>query len=110
MHTALWARSSRQGTGISAKRTRARITSLLFLPFIEIFAPLPLPMDVHVHRISRRIGLTRRKTADLTASREATGWLRLLNPEDPVVYDWPLSRLGILSQPMTLPTRIAARA
>jgi len=73
-------------------------------------ARLLLPMDVHVHRISRRIGLTRRKTADLTASREATGWLRLLNPEDPVVYDWPLSRLGILSQPMTLPTRIAARA
>src|ERR1035437_1350780 len=28
-------------------------------------ARLLLPMDVHVHRISRRIGLTRRKTADL---------------------------------------------
>ena len=71
-------------------------------------ARLLLPMDVHVHRISRRVGLTRRKTADLAASREATGWLRLLNPEDPVAYDWPLSRLGILSQPMTLPTRIPA--
>ncbi|MDL2716648.1 MAG: TIGR02757 family protein [Acidobacteriota bacterium] len=68
-------------------------------------ARLLLPMDVHVHRISNRIGLTRRKTADLAASREATGWLRLLNPEDPVAYDWPLSRLGILSEPMTLPTR-----
>ncbi len=73
-------------------------------------ARLLLPMDVHVHRISRRIGLTRRRTADLAASREATGWLRLLNPEDPVVYDWPLSRLGILSEPMTLPTSSAARA
>jgi uncharacterized protein (TIGR02757 family) len=73
-------------------------------------ARLLLPMDVHVHRISRRIGLTRRKTADLAASREATGWLRLLKPEDPVAYDWPLSRLGILSQPMTLPTGIAVRA
>lgn len=73
-------------------------------------ARLLLPMDVHVHRISRRIGLTRRETADLAASREATGWLRLLNPEDPVAYDWPLSRLGILSQPMTLPTRIPSRA
>ena len=71
-------------------------------------ARLLLPMDVHVHRISRRVGLTRRKTADLAASREATGWLRLLKPEDPVAYDWPLSRLGILSQPMTLPTRIPA--
>jgi uncharacterized protein (TIGR02757 family) len=73
-------------------------------------ARLLLPMDVHVHRISRRIGLTRRKTADLAASREATGWLRLLNPEDPVAYDWPLSRLGILSEPMTPLTGIRARA
>jgi uncharacterized protein (TIGR02757 family) len=76
-------------------------------------ARLLLPMDVHVHRISRRIGLTRRKSADLAASREATAWLRRLSPEDPVAYDWPLSRLGILSQPMTLPavsTRMSARA
>ncbi len=71
---------------------------------------LLLPMDVHVHRISRRIGLTRRRTADLGASREATGWLRLLNPGDPVAYDWPLSRLGILSEPMTPLTGIPARA
>ncbi|HEX7614571.1 MAG TPA: TIGR02757 family protein [Thermoanaerobaculia bacterium] len=73
-------------------------------------ARLLLPMDVHVHRISRRIGLTRRRTADLAASREATGWLRLLNPGDPVAYDWPLSRLGILSEPMTPLTGIRARA
>jgi uncharacterized protein (TIGR02757 family) len=73
-------------------------------------ARLLLPMDVHVHRISRRIGLTRRKTADLAASREATGWLRLLKPEDPVAYDWPLSRIGILSEPMSLPTRTSPRA
>lgn len=70
-------------------------------------ARLLLPMDVHVHRISRRIGLTRRPTADLAAAREATGWLRRLNPEDPVAYDWSLSRLGILGLPVTLP---AARA
>jgi uncharacterized protein (TIGR02757 family) len=73
-------------------------------------ARLLLPMDVHVHRISRRIGLTRRKTADLAASREATAWLRRLSPEDPVAYDWPLSRLGILSEPMTPLTGIPARA
>ena len=73
-------------------------------------ARLLLPMDVHVHRISRRIGLTRRKTADLAASREATAWLRRLSPEDPVAYDWPLSRLGILSKPMNLPTATSARA
>ncbi|MGZ6972181.1 MAG: DUF2400 family protein, partial [Thermoanaerobaculia bacterium] len=66
-------------------------------------ARLLLPMDVHVHRISRRIGLTRRKSADLAASREATAWLRRISPADPIAYDWPLSRLGILGLPMTLP-------
>jgi uncharacterized protein (TIGR02757 family) len=70
-------------------------------------ARLLLPMDVHLHRISRRIGLTRRKVADLAASREATAWLRRISPADPVAYDWPLSRLGILGLPVTLP---AARA
>jgi uncharacterized protein (TIGR02757 family) len=66
-------------------------------------ARLLLPMDVHVHRISRRIGLTRRKAADLAASREATAWLRRILPADPVAYDWSLSRLGILGLPVTLP-------
>jgi len=66
-------------------------------------ARLLLPMDVHLHRISRRIGLTRRKAADLAASREATAWLRRISPADPVAYDWPLSRLGILGLPVTLP-------
>jgi uncharacterized protein (TIGR02757 family) len=70
-------------------------------------ARLLLPMDTHVHRIARTLGLTRRPTADLAAAREATGWLRRLKPEDPVAYDWPLSRLGILGLPMTPP---AARA
>jgi len=73
-------------------------TGGLFTP-----ARLLLPMDVHVHRIARRIGLTRRKAADLAASREATAWLRRISPADPVAYDWSLSRLGILGLPMTLP-------
>ncbi len=68
-------------------------------------ARLLLPMDTHVHRIARYLGLTRRPTADLAASREATGWLRRLNPEDPVAYDWSLSRLGILAECVTERTR-----
>ena len=51
------------------------------------------------------LGLTRRPTADLAAAREATGWLRVLNPEDPVAYDWALSRLGILAECVTERTR-----
>lgn len=68
-------------------------------------ARLLLPMDTHVHRIATYLGLTRRPTADLAASREATGWLKRLNPEDPVAYDWALSRLGILAECVTARTR-----
>jgi len=68
-------------------------------------ARLLLPMDTHVHRIARYLGLTRRGAADLAAAREATGWLRRLNPEDPVAYDWALSRLGILAECVTERTR-----
>jgi uncharacterized protein (TIGR02757 family) len=68
-------------------------------------ARLLLPMDTHVHRIARYLGLTRRPTADLAATREATLWLRRLNPEDPVAYDWALSRLGILAECVTERTR-----
>lgn len=68
-------------------------------------ARLLLPMDTHVHRIARYLGLTRRPAADLAAAREATGWLRRLNPEDPVAYDWALSRLGILAECVTEKTR-----
>jgi len=64
------------------------------------FSPsrLLLPMDTHVHRISRYLGLTRRPAPDLAAAREATAWLSRLSPDDPVSYDWALSRLGILAE------------
>ncbi|MGE5344839.1 MAG: TIGR02757 family protein [Acidithiobacillales bacterium] len=68
-------------------------------------ARLLLPMDTHVHRISRYLGLTRRRTADLAASREATAWLSRLSPGDPVAFDWALSRLGILAECSFAPTR-----
>ena len=68
-------------------------------------ARLLLPMDTHVHRIARYLGLTRRPAADLAAAREATAWLRVLNPTDPVAYDWALSRLGILAECVTERTR-----
>ncbi|MBK6405260.1 MAG: TIGR02757 family protein [Holophagales bacterium] len=68
-------------------------------------ARLLLPMDTHVHRISRYLGLTARPTADLRASREATGWLAKVDPEDPVRFDWSLSRLGILAECVRDPRR-----
>jgi uncharacterized protein (TIGR02757 family) len=56
---------------------------------------LVVPLDVHMHRISLRLGLTRRKQADLAAALEITAAFRKIEPEDPVRYDFCLTRLGI---------------
>jgi uncharacterized protein (TIGR02757 family) len=56
---------------------------------------LIMPLDVHVHRISLKLRLTERKQADLRAACEITEAFRRIEPEDPVRYDFCLSRLGI---------------
>lgn len=66
-------------------------------------ARLLLPLDTHVHRIATYLGLTSRRSADLAASREATAWLRRIDPRDPVSFDWALSRLGILAECVRTP-------
>lgn len=57
---------------------------------------LLIPLDVHVARIARAVGLTRRRTVGIAMVREVTGALRALDAEDPVKYDFSLARLGIL--------------
>lgn len=58
---------------------------------------LIIPLDVHMHRISLRLGLTKRKQADLKAACEITSAFRVLEPDDPARYDFCLTRLGIRS-------------
>ena len=59
-------------------------------------AMLIVPLDTHMHRISMRLGLTKRHAADLRAAREVTGAFREISPDDPVKYDFALTRLGML--------------
>ncbi len=56
---------------------------------------LIVPLDVHMHRISLNLGLTKRKQADLKAAYEITAAFRSIEPDDPVRYDFALTRLGI---------------
>ena len=58
-------------------------------------AKLIVPLDVHMHRISRRLGMTKRNQADLRTAREITAAFRKFSPDDPVRYDFSLTRLGI---------------
>ena len=57
---------------------------------------LVIPTDTHVHRIARRLGLTRRRTADWKAARQITDSLVRFDPRDPVRFDYALCRIGIL--------------
>lgn len=57
---------------------------------------LVIPLDTHVARVSRFIGLTHRATPDGKMAREITEALRRLDPTDPLRYDFALSHLGIL--------------
>jgi uncharacterized protein (TIGR02757 family) len=57
---------------------------------------LIIPLDTHVARVSRYIGLTRRRTPDGRMAEEITASLRLLDPEDPLKYDFAIAHLGIL--------------
>lgn len=58
-------------------------------------ARLILPLDTHVARLVRALGLTARRSADLKMAREATAALRIFAPEDPLRFDMPLCHLGI---------------
>ena len=55
---------------------------------------LLIPLDVHVARISREMGLLQRKSNDLRAVIELTEVLRDFSPEDPVKYDFAMFAYG----------------
>jgi uncharacterized protein (TIGR02757 family) len=60
-------------------------------------ARLIVPVDVHMHRVGQALGFTRRKQADLATALEITDGFRRIVPEDPVRFDFVLTRPGILS-------------
>jgi len=57
---------------------------------------LVIPLDTHIARTARHIGLTRRKTANWKTALEITEALKQFDPNDPVKYDFSLARPGIL--------------
>ncbi|AXJ01423.1 TIGR02757 family protein [Cyclonatronum proteinivorum] len=71
-----------------------------FMPASELM----IPLDVHVARHARRLGLLGRKQNDWAAVQELTKKLRLLRPDDPAVYDYALFGLGIAD--ITVPEEI----
>ncbi len=61
-------------------------------------ADLICPIDVHVARVAKKLGLLTRKQIDWQAAVELTSYLRLLDPKDPVKYDFALFGLGVMEK------------
>jgi uncharacterized protein (TIGR02757 family) len=58
-------------------------------------AQLICPCDLHVDRVSRKLGLITRKQTDWQTALELTTSLRNFDKNDPVKYDFALFSLGV---------------
>lgn len=56
------------------------------------------PIDLHVARVAKRFNLLHRKQTDWLAAVELTDYLRTLDEEDPVKYDFALFGLGVIDK------------
>ena len=53
-------------------------------------ASLIIPLDVHVHRSALNMGITTRRSADITTAKEITDFLNIAFPGDPCKGDFAL--------------------
>lgn len=58
-------------------------------------ADLLVPLDVHMHRAGRALGMTSREQGDMRTVLEITEGFGKLRPDDPVRYDFAITRFGI---------------
>jgi len=61
-------------------------------------AALIMPIDVHVARVSRALGILKRTQTDWQAAIELTHYCRTLDAKDPVKYDFALFSLGVIEK------------
>lgn len=62
-----------------------------FIPQSELL----IPLDLHVSRISREMGLLTRKIDDFKAVLELTENLKKIDPKDPAKFDFAIFGLGV---------------
>ncbi len=59
---------------------------------------LVLPLDTHLHKIARNLGLTDRADASWRTAEKITERLLRFDPDDPIKYDFALCHLGMLQR------------
>lgn len=73
------------------KNSKVDLGIMDFMPESE----LKIPLDIHVSRYARKLGLLSRKSNDWKSVLELTQRLQILDPSDPAKYDYALFGLGI---------------
>jgi uncharacterized protein (TIGR02757 family) len=68
-------------------------------------AQLVVPLDTHVARVSRWLGLTRRRDLSWATAVDITRSLQALDPEDPIRFDFALCHFGMSGACPTRPQR-----
>jgi uncharacterized protein (TIGR02757 family) len=61
------------------------------IPMSELF----IPFDVHVERFARKLHLIKREKKDWETVKELTNNLKLIDPDDPIRFDYALFGMGI---------------
>ncbi len=61
-------------------------------------AQLIIPIDVHVSRVAKKLGILNRTQNDWQAATELTNYLKTLDAKDPVKYDFALFGLGVMEK------------
>ena len=56
---------------------------------------LVVPLDTHMYKVGRAFKFTKRKAADIKTALEITKAFAVLSPQDPIKYDFALTRFGI---------------
>ena len=69
-----------------------------FMPASELL----IPLDVHVAKISRSLGLLKKKQNDYAAVKELTDKLKEFDPSDPVKYDFAMFGYGVAAASSSL--------
>ena len=88
LHQRLWGTTS--SSEIEATAVRARIGK------VKRKDVLVVPLDTHTIRVGRCLRLTRRASPGWKLAAEITAALRVLDPDDPVRYDFALCHLSMM--------------
>jgi uncharacterized protein (TIGR02757 family) len=56
---------------------------------------LVIPVDTHIAKISRELGLTKKKNVSWRMAEEITENLKKIDPKDPIKYDFAICHIGI---------------